>query len=309
MSYSYDDKSIEEAIDKNNLYTKVAYYITENKSFPNLFFSLEDAKKFAKYLIEDELLIVDDILSGMNDNEIYSLLIRIGSLKKKDDKDIPLRTKKEFISKDKLIAIILTLTTIGASFAYKDNKEKEINDIISSKVSVINAEGKKVSILKNNEYVVPHTLDENGERVIAYDSRGISNDIINKCSNNPELLELCLYNIYFDMNYERLSNMDDVIKWLKYTTETNDELMSIYNEIKDCSVFLDYLVKKGYSNNDDNILDAVNKYKLNGNFNNLDELSQGRIKELINNFENSKQKINERSIEDIIHNIDEGRKS
>ncbi len=203
-------------VNENSDFVKIAEYILEY--LPDVFDFLE-AKKVAKYLVNEFDYTKADILLGKaNDDSVRFArikLMRNNSVQKDNNKKerVPLKTKKKKISKQ-VIAISLALVFGLSGIMYISHgieDEKEDYEISSMIGMLVQGENEKGNIVNQNTY----GIYQGAERSIAYNVDGIANDIIKICTQNPELLDLTLYRTYFDMNYNLLNNMDDVIRWLK----------------------------------------------------------------------------------------------
>lgn len=309
-----DDDYIIKMVNENSDYYKIAEYII-NKF--NLNIEIYEGKEIAKYLIKNLRYTKKDILEGKADIRIKNILnlnkLKSNSVASKNEKvqDIPLKTTKIKINRKKVTTALLSVVAMTMVFnfavkpAYGNMKhQSEIRQSIGMMAASpgTDAYEHKQSIVAQNTYSTG-SFDNRGFPIYAYHNDGIAEDIIKVCTQDAELFDLCIYNVYFDMAYNKLSNMDDVIKYLKMYTKNDESLTFIYEKVGNCEVFLDYLVNRGFiSPNDKNyydVLSDIENYKTlmstrDVPFNGLSAKSQDRIEELISEFkENGENLYNE----------------
>lgn len=291
------DKALE-MVNNNNGYYKIGEYIISRF---NVNMNINMAKEFGKRLILQYGYKKEQILNGEAD-EIIEFELDSKINKSKEIINIPLKTTKTRNTKKVVvgaIASLLAVTTIysfGIKPAYNEMKE---NDEIKKSIGMMAAEvgsedyENKRNIVSQNTYKVG--LDDRHYPIVAYHNDGIAKDIIQVCTKEPELFELCMYNVYFDMNYNRLKNMDEVVRYLKNYTEKDESLAFIQNKLSNCNVFLDYLITNGFANPNAKdyyqLLESIKEYKNLSSFSALSEESQKRIEDLIDEYEKNKDNL------------------
>lgn len=324
-----EDARRKEALDR--MYSKVGEYIVEK------FYSMIDSKSKGKYqlnlnsiekddmekyliankkyeakrLIISSKLEVDKILKGEADFEIFrqfniikAELMSVEQEKKKTTQE--LRTKKKQSERNKKIAKIVAAIAVAGTMVVTAVSLSDLVTEIKEDKAVDNAIGIVVSehendprnIISQNTYTVG--FDNRGFPIIAYDNEGIAKDILKVCSKNSQLFDICVYNAYDNMNYNRLENMDDVIKYLKIYTKDVVGLEDIYSRVDNCSVFLDYIVNRGFLNPNDNdyyqTLNDIDIYKglkdkTDVAYSGLPDDSKERIDDLIKNYQGNKENL------------------
>ncbi len=293
-------------------YWQVARYIGERHKG---FFSEEEATKFAHYLIDECEFKKAEIMLGDADAEIdeyrsYMEVKQESVSHEKEQVGTKLRTTKKKVNKvnvKKMMASLLLVASISAVAVKGINKlnVKLLDDDISGKLGMLatnieeDYEHKK-TIVEQNTYVANYG-DGRTAATEAYDNNGIARDIIDICIKDPKLFDIVVNDVYFDMQYNRLSNMDSVFSYLRDYFSKEDAFKDLYAEIEDCEVFLEYLVKKGYTNPTDkdyySLLQDIEIYKgLKDTqivpFNSLDKNGQARVQKLVDNYRNSKANLN-----------------
>lgn len=285
-------------VNENSDIVQIAEYIFE---FSGKYLEFEEAKKIARYLINEENFKKDEILAGLANAKIFSIMqykrMKVKSVQaaEKSESKIPFKTVKKKMN-PKVIATGLMIIFSISSLAYlkqgvRDYKEDvEVSKLISM-ITTGNEENKNI-VAKNS-----YGLNHGDERVVAYDNYGIASDIIQVCLQDPKLLDLVLFRTYFDMEYNRLSNMDEVIRRLAFNAKDDDNLKFITDSLDNCSSFVEYIFKKGYiSVNDrdyDLYLNAVNEYNsamsdFKYPYNNLSKETKNLIDNLISEYRKDK---------------------
>lgn len=306
-----DTETIMKMVNEDSEYYRIARYIMDKHEDYENWFTLEEAKKVAKYLILEKNFQNVDILNGKADNEInkqYLLkLTKQNSIAKTDElvPEIALKTIKKFLDNATIRRILAGTLAITASAAIVNSltssleEAKMTRDVTNSIAMLSSSYGSsdyihKINIAQQGEYVVDYDYDKN-EAVVAYHYDMIAKDIMDVCKKDINLFDVVIYNTYFNMNYERLRSMDQVWDYLKLYFSKDEAFTPLYESIKDCDVFLDYLVKKGFVNMSDpnynQVLQDVARYKKVGNFNSLNEEEQKRIMSLIETYEESKMNL------------------
>ena len=286
---------------------------------------IDDAREYAKYLVKTAGFTKNEILSGKADksisNWVRGMMLAKNSVFQQDEtpQETPLKTKKEKISptnyKKRVIifvagvAVVIYIVVNLVGFAVtniigiKDNIEQiKLETSVSQSIGMLaSASGNdayehKMNIISQNAYPVPGSFNSDGSPVIAYRNEDIAADIIKVCSHNPDLFDLCVQDAYFNMSKNRLGNMDDVLRWLQIYSEDKEDLQYIYEQVKDCDIFIEYLVKEGFispNNEDYPLLEAaIKEYKTlreyNSPFSALSKEHQKVIENLIDEYEENK---------------------
>lgn len=300
-----DTDTLFRIVNENSDYYHIGEYIITKF---NVNIDMITAKKIAE-MISKEGYTKEQILNGIADKSIKNVLnfykLRSNSVVQKNERvqDVPLKTKKSKINKKFVVAAIIAIISLSYIFnikttitEYKENKE------ISNAIGMMAAESESEDYNYKRNIVVQNTyragMDERGYPVVAYHNDGIAKDIIEVCTQNPELFDLCMYNVYFNMNYNRLVNMDDVVRYLNIYTESDESLSFIQDKLHNCDVFLEYLIARGFANPNDKyyyqLLEDIKTYKLSTAdvpFNTLEKDAQKRIEELIEEFKNNRSNL------------------
>lgn len=283
---------------------------------------INDAREFAQYLTRTLELSKSEIISGKADKTIFKwvkgrMLVKNSVLQKGEEiTETPLKTKKETINPTNfkkrivmfvaasviVVYIVVNLLTGAITYVTDSIENHKLENNVSQSIGMLasqvgnDAYEYKMNIVAQNTYVVPGQFNSDGSPVTAYRNEDIASDIIKVCSHDPELFDICVQNAYFNMGKNRLGNMDKVISWLKVYAEDKEELSYIYDQIKDCDIFVEYLVKEGFiSPNDEDypLLDkAIQEYKSLGDhkspFTSLSKEYQKVIQKLIDEYEKNK---------------------
>lgn len=299
-------------VNENADYHKIAEYIIARFDV-NL--DMEEAKKIAKSLVKGEGFTKEQIINGMADYSVYNRL----NFKKAQSKsvqqpnesviEIILKTIKEKIDPKFVagaLATIMLFSTLHGFVIKPTIEEFKENREITQSIGMLVAEPgsfeyiHKQSIVSQNTYQIPNQFDEKGFPVVAYHNDKIASDIIQVCTHDPELFDLCMYNVYFDMSHNRLENMDTVIRYLQLYSANDESISFIQERLTNCDIFLDYLIVRGFAdpNSEDyyKLLEDINKYgELKGSsdvpFNALPKESQERIEKLIEEFKANKNNL------------------
>ena len=302
----FDEKSMFKMVNENSNYYNIAIYIINNF---NADIDIQLAKKMAEILVKSKGFNKDEIINGLADDAIINMLkfrkSQTKSVKQVNDKDIkvPLKTKKQRVNTKFVAGALATLIALSSVYGYvikpqiEENKENEkIDEEIAMMASEQGSDAyiHKQSIVAQNTYQIPGELDNEGYPIVAYYNDKIAEDIVNVCVKDPKLFDICIYNVYFDMNHNRLDNMDSVINYLKSYSQEDPSLSFINEKLENCDVFLDYLVKRGF--NDPNskdyykLLEDINLYET-SSFTELPKESQERIENLIEEFKANKDNL------------------
>jgi len=213
------------------------------KSKYNLSLTDEELVRIEKYLIEryktvgqriltKTNLSKDDILDGKASFDIYkeiciiraNLMTLKDELKKQEEEtkqqEIEFKTKKknkERKERIRKLAIALGLSSaiaivgLAATDVYNDYQEdQEVTAAIGYIVS--DEENDKRNIIEQNIYRA--SFDEKGKDVYDLNIEGLANDIITLCKRNHDLFDIAIYNVYTNLDTNKLSTMDSLIVYL-----------------------------------------------------------------------------------------------
>lgn len=283
---------------------------------------IDDAREYAKYLVKTEGFTKSEILSGKADksisNWVRGVMITKNSLLQKDEVPVetPLKTKKENISPTNfkkrimlfvagaiiVVFIVVNLITGAVSIIKESVEQSRVETSVSQSIGMLasapgnDAYEHKMNIVAQNTYIVPGSFNSDGSPVVAYRNEDIAADIIKVCSHNPDLFDLCVQDAYFNMSDNRLGNMDEVLRWLKLYSEDKEDLAYIHDQVKDCDIFIEYLVREGFiSPNDESyplLEQAIHEYKslreYNSPFMSLSKEHKKVVQQLIAEYEENK---------------------
>lgn len=289
-------------VNQNSDLVQIAEYIMSE--FPNVF-EFAEAKKLAENLIGKEYT-KEDILNGFANRYISKIImlkrITESNVQKENEpkSKIEFRIIKKSIDK-KFVAAALLATLVISSVAYighgfdKENEDVVISEYLGMLASPIGSDDyiHKRNIVNQNSY----GLGYGDSRVVAYDNYKIAQDIIDVCVKDPSLMDLCIYRTYFDMKYNRLENMDEVLRCLKMFTKDDESLNFVATNLEGFDTFLEYMLdyikidkdSKEYSE----FVEVINAYKnakgeSGSAFNALDSKEKKIIEKLVNYYQNCK---------------------
>lgn len=283
--------------------------------------SYDDALEIANILYNQEFLDRDNVYSGEYDDIIHkttkAYIMRRESTHQNnvEKKEVPLQSIRKFVNKDFVKGAIITVSAAAIFFTFSSfNKdagkiERKTDSNLGKLASAVGSSDYKkgISIVNQNAYRIQSSNSANSS--LAYYHDRIALDIISVCTKDPQLFEICLNNVYSDMNYNRLENMDEIFKFLKIYMASDEALTPLYEKIADCDVFLDYIIKAGYLKPDskdyDKIVEDIAKYKsvkdsyneIGHVFSNLNSDSQKRIENLMTDYRNNKKNLQKENIE------------
>ena len=286
-----------EMVNKKKLYNEISNYI-ENRFYLNL--GAEELNNIAKYLVERFKYTREDVLNGRADeiitNYIRDYNLRNNSLGNNDVNKRPLRSKVVKKDSEKFKKLLIGFVGTAAIMAvgnFAIGELKDFNNELEARKDLGNSVATEESYFynANQSIVAQSTLRTNGN--VGYNVDGIAQDIIKIAQNNPNDVDVILHNVYFDLDFNALKNMDRIFTYLNMYIEKDSALQTIFSNVSS-SYFLDYLVSGNYVLEDDknygNIINAVNNYKESSTmsdnaFNELSKRDQKYIKELIDNFD------------------------
>lgn len=299
---------------ENGKYDDIAVYLMK-KYRGDLF--IDDALEIAIVLNEQMGLSYEQIASGNYDEKIDKYVkyyaIRKNAVKQENEQleDLPLESKKKSTKGLNFVkGAVFTIAAVGLIFAYKLVDAKRQESDVTGKLGKLASEygsyeyQEGMSIVAQNTFRVydKYTKDSTP----AYHNDQIALDIIAICNKDPQLFDICMNNVYNEMSYNRLDNMDEVLRCLQGYMATEPALEHIYNRISNEKVFLDYVIDRGFADpNSDSfykLMGAIEKYKANdyGNsFMSLSEEDQKYIESLMNNYANNNKNLYKEYADDI----------
>ena len=200
----------------------------------------------------------------------------------------------------------LACATIVTSFA--SIHKKMIRDDIDYKTSIYI--GMLASELGSEDYEHKRNLVSqntyNIDNTVSYNTANIAKDIMSVCENDDSLFDLCLFDVYFNLNYDRLANMDGIFYGLKVEMKSLDENNPLHTKLNDYKSFLEYAfntaVSNGYlevgSKDYKEILNAVNNYHQ-YHFNELSDSDQKAIRELLDHIKEIKTNMGNTKLDEL----------
>lgn len=292
-------------VNENSDYSRIGRYIISKF---NIDITMQEAKKIGEFLALQKGFSKDDVLNGLADRSIKKIInynkMKENSIEKNYElkENIPLKTKKVIINKKFVIGVAASFLTISLLYnfalepAYNDFKEdKKIRQSIGMMVADVNSDDYKYGrgIVAQNTYHAG--FNEKGYPNVAYHNDKIAEDIIKVSLEDADIFDLCMYNVYTDISYNKLKNMDEVIRWLNVYTKDNDDLQFIQDKLFNCDVFLDYIMLRGFANPNDKdytkLVEDIKMYKESDDnvpLYSLSEESQKRIEELIREYKSNR---------------------
>lgn len=292
-----------------------------------------------KIMLKDESLIkmVKDFLSrtgiepsmiynGYEDFNIYRYfcILRAENMSHKQNKEIQkrdLKVKKKQKERNQKVAKIvgaigLAGIIVAGGFAFKElNEISDTKKDFDSSFGVIASEfnerdenaNDRRNIIVQNKYSVGY--NESGHPIIAYDNEGIAKDIIKICSHDARLFDACIYNIYSNMEYERINNMEKVWEILQNFNIENEE---VNQKVNSSDTFLEYTITLGCGDPTKNshitFLNAIEEFKYCKNYHSLTEESQKAIEHHMKEYRKLHNLLYSTENQEILNEIEEGTK-
>lgn len=315
------EDNISKLVDDNISYNEISKYIAKKSNLiiaeltkegkldglVSINYDITLIKEYVKRLVFEYKFSKDQILRGEADN-VIALFVRTQVLKnnsiandkeKKEDKGVILKTKKKIVRKKIITNIITFIFLISTIVAIKNYISREDNVDIEKEVAsqlASLAGNSSYNIVEGNMYI--SSMQNNGP-LVAYSNDKNAEDIIDVCKKDPALFSVAIHNVYTSMDTNRLANMDEVLYYLKLFLKQEESLHSLYEEIKDFDVFLEFLVAKGYAqDNKDLITNDIEDYKMlaktyRSPFTKLSKEAQDRILEMIEIYKENKDLYND----------------
>lgn len=263
-----DNDALFEIVNKNSDYLHIADYIEEHYDI-NL--NREELIEIAKTIINIDFYTARQVLNGEADfiikKHIREVKMKTNSVLRKNEerKKSPLKTIKENIKKHWLTYLLAGTIAVSATFAFSRPKEEPTVDLTTSQMLGLlvakpgtDEEIHKQSIVAQNTHHVPGVLDKNGYPIPFYDNAAIAKDILDICSDNDELFDMCMNSVYSSMT-NRLANMDVVIKYIQSYSEDKEELKEINEKVTKNPNTLSYILSTGLVEPTDEMFVAIKK--------------------------------------------------
>lgn len=315
---SNENQEFSELMEQKIEVEKIKTYILDSRE--NV--SPELAEKVAKSLSESNIKYIQVkngdceklITSSIEYHQKYALVedyatqLSANSVKKPEERsvknsnniilDIKFETKKKKSDiYKKIISVALSVAGLISVVLYVGEKVEEVVYNIDSvstmedvKQDLAEKTGINIDDIVDNNKV--KTFNSDDEPVNIYDHTEIAADIISKCRNNPELLGITLHDVYSDLSKDGMSNMDKVFASLKYNTQNDHSLLAIYEQIADCEVFLEYLIKAGYVGKSspyyDELPAIITHIKVSGRYDTLDYKEKQMLDDIMDEYKYSK---------------------
>jgi len=236
--------------------------------------SVEDIQNIL-YKLNEEKYSILDFIEGRADEEICNIIYAreayLRSLKfKEEDKRRALEVKKEKMLKQAVAVVLAGAIAIGGAYAAikginhnieKNQDAEDVNKNIGMLASM-QLEDEGLNIVEQSTKILGYK-DNVPSTVIDLDI--MANKIMQVCENDHELFDVTIANIYFDIEYARLSHMDRLFKILETLTKDKEEYKYIYDKVSNAEVFLDYLINENIISKDnpkyEEVLNIIQRYK------------------------------------------------
>lgn len=192
-------------------------------------------------------------MSNNNSNKIYTAM-----QKSTNGNTVERTQKKTKVPKQAILSVILGFM---GTFGLIKGLES-IHQGIQMQSIVCEETKTAVDILKNNT----HRTDD--RKNFWYDTEGIAKDTIKNYTE--DLYDVALYGYYRDIRFNRQSNMDDIIRDLRYAVSED----SNFKKYRD---FDDYLVKSGFVDDSGNADKKVYEEKMKKYIISLNNLNENDI--------------------------------
>lgn len=246
--------------------------------------SIEFNNIFNDFLGEDKEEEKEETFENNEESRSDNLeTTRRSSAKRRSNKHYQAFEPKKRPKNKAKVAVLLTLSVLSASViglaAYKSEKGQEIIKNIQIEKSIDENLGMLASSPGSYDYENRLNIVEQNTRMFnANAASDTASDMLQIISDNPEFFDLCLANVYFNLNSDKLSDMDSIFSYLKTYLGENPDLSMQYDRVKGCDVFLDYLMNLGLVdvNDEEKIVElqtAINIYKVYLERNNMTELN------------------------------------
>lgn len=263
-------------INENRIVRETAEYIKSN--YPTDL-SIEEIKEIVVFLKEKKRCRYADFRSKAMKEELSQMLgITVGRKdsvsKGKEPKLHPFHVtqkKKDPIHVKKvLITLMIVSGVVIGGYAVAntmDNLQDQQNALNNMSAVTLQIQGNAPT---KGGTIVDQCMEESGKRgpeeiqTYTLNKELLVQKIEHLCMINPELFDVYMSNIYFDVDYARLENMDEVFSKLKSDFSVSTELQGLHEKIKDCKSYLDYMLSLGIiypgRTDYDRIVTAVNNY-------------------------------------------------
>lgn len=247
------------------------------KKCPSLF-TTEKLIRYANNLKNVRKFTDEEILNGKADFDIDIIIkaeeaaYKAIQAKDKEKVYLPIKPKKEKVSplflKRLLLGTLAGATIITcATFISKSQEREETNLEVSEYIGMLASKKGTDDYLNKRNIVAQNTYNRN--HYVIYNLPNIALDILKVASDDPDIFDLCILSAYFNMDYNRLKNMDEIINHLRINAIASAS--PLQEKMSACSNFLDYALKisvarglfEENSSEYQKIYNAVQVYKLN----------------------------------------------
>ncbi len=302
----YHDLEIPDITVLRHTYDPIANYIMDKvvkQYYKENTIDKYDALVIAYYLVKVDKYTAQEIFLGSHDGVIMDYINRISLdnsyLKPGENRTY---TPIKVLKKDtviKTISIGLATLIVSSSFVAlaKSSNRKYVNELTEKYVAeLINDDSKQ----ENGTYI----YDAENNAVMDGDAK-VAQDIANICNQDPDLIDIALFNAYSNYEENKLYHMDAVLNYLKQMLNKDT---SCYEKISTCDVFLDYLIKiralkMDYTFYDQAEVIRVYRSLTNGGLDNqlelLSEHQQKLIDKILKSYESLEFDINNEHFKDL----------
>ena len=239
-------------------------------------FTTEKLIRYANNLKNVRKFTDEEILNGKANFDIDIIIkaeeaaSRAIQAREKEQVYLPIKPKKEKVSPLFLKRLLLG-TLAGATIitcATFISKSKETNLDVSEYIGMLASKEGSDDYLNKRNIIAQNTY--NRDNYVVYNLPNIALDILKVASDDPDIFDLCILSAYFNMDYNRLKNMDEVFNHLRINVIASAS--PLQENISECSNFLEYALKisvarglfEENSSEYQKIYNIVQKYKLYG---------------------------------------------
>ena len=302
----YRDSEIPNMTVLRHTYAPIAHYVmnkvAKQHNMENTITEY-DALVIAYYLVKVDKYTSQEIFLGSHDWIIMDYLKRFSlensCLKPGEERNY---TPIKVLKKDtviKTISIGLATLIVSSSFVAlaKSSNRERVNNLTEKYVAeLINDDSKQ----ENGAYI----YDAENNAVVDGDAK-VAQDIANICNQDPDLIDIALFNAYSNYEENKLYHMDAVLNYLKQMLNKDT---ICYEKISTCDVFLDYLIKiralkMDYTFYDQAEVIRVYRSLTNGGLDNqlelLSEHQQKLIDKILKSYESLEFDINNEHFKDL----------
>ena len=270
-TYAYTDADVWNLFSNYDETREVAEYIT--KKYPS-FFSKKDAIMHATRLLNDSNYTKAEVLSGKADETIdliYKAEVYLAqSIRNNEENKVPLKPVKQHkpiitFKRALTFGLAVAAVTIVGKEIKNTNKKNEEYVNISQNIGMLTSLPDSEDYLHKRDIVAQNTYSL-GNGNYAYNTNQMALDILEFSKGNNDLFSLALYDTYYNMNYDKLRNIDDVFLALKINTPSESANEGLNNSNYFVEYVLNDIVNQGLVKKDSKeyqrLLEAVESYKM-----------------------------------------------